>query len=101
MNGLHAAVLALVIAGATGCGGGEQQEEAGSTTTAVTTAITQRCSPGAHSFTLENGQAAEMRVTPGGEAARALVVVLHGAGGTPGRVPGFSLAPAFRSAVTA
>ncbi len=83
MNGLHAAVLALVIAGATGCGGGEQQEEAGSTTTAVTTAITQRCSPGAHSFTLENGQAVQMRVTPGGEAARALVVVLHGAGGTP------------------
>ena len=86
MTGFHAAVLALVIAGATGCGGGERKETAATTsasTSASTTPDTQRCSPGVHALRLQNGQAAEMRVTPAGGPERALVVILHGAGGSP------------------
>ena len=81
MNGFHAVVLALLI-GAAGCGGGEG-ETAGATTSASTTTPEQSCSPGVHTLTLENGQAALMRVTPGGPGGRALVLVLHGAGQSP------------------
>ena len=72
MRGLCAVVLALTI-GAAGCGGEEQE----------TAAAKKPCSQGLHTFTLANGQAAQLRVTPGGPRARALVVVLHGAGQTP------------------
>ena len=88
MTACHAAVLALLIAGAAGCGGGER-EEAGATTSTTTSTTTTRatpaqsCSPGVHALTLENGQAALMRVTPGGRGDRALVLVLHGAGQRP------------------
>ena len=47
------------------------------------TAVTRkRCEPGEHTFRLPNRQAARMRVTPAGSGPRALVVVLHGAGGS-------------------
>jgi predicted esterase len=76
---LRASLLALLIVpllGAlSGCGGGEQEQ-------ATPTQQSTPCSPGRHSFQLENGQAAQMLVTPGGPPAKALVVVLHGAGGT-------------------
>ena len=66
-------VLGLVV-GAAGCGGAEQEQA---------TPVSRPCSPGLHSFQLGNGQAAQMFVTPGSGVARALVVVLHGAGQTP------------------
>ena len=72
MKAVGAVVLALVV-GATGCGGEERK----------TTPAQQPCSAGLHTLTLPNGQAAQMRVTPGGRGGRALVVVLHGAGQTP------------------
>jgi phospholipase/carboxylesterase len=74
------AALALLA----GCGGNGDEEEAGGTTAATTgsTTAADTCSPGVHELTLGNGQAAQMRVTPGG-GARALIVALHGAGGTP------------------
>ncbi len=71
---------ALLLAGAAGCGGGEEQAAGTGAATAVSSG--QRCGPGEHALTLANGQAARMRVTPG-RGKRALVVVLHGAGGTP------------------
>ncbi|MGH3071098.1 MAG: alpha/beta hydrolase, partial [Gaiellaceae bacterium] len=40
------------------------------------------CTPGVHDLVLANGQAAQMWITPG-DGARALVGVLHGAGGSP------------------
>ena len=70
--------VAFVVAG---CGGGGGEQAAG-TTAATTTMSEQRCDPGEHALTLPNGQAARMRVTPG-TGARALAVVLHGAGGSP------------------
>jgi phospholipase/carboxylesterase len=76
-----AAALALLLAGAAGCGGGDEERAAG-TDKPTTAAPAGRCSPGEHGLTLPNGQAARMLVTPGG-GARALVVVLHGAGSTP------------------
>jgi phospholipase/carboxylesterase len=75
-----AVALACALAAAAGCGGGEEQ--AAGTTAAATVSTAPRCGPGEHALTLPNGQAARMRVTPGG-GARALVVVLHGAGSTP------------------
>ena len=77
--------VALLAAGAAGCGGEKEALPATSsdTTRSETAAEQLPCSPGEHAFRLQNGQAARMRVTPGGDGARALVVVLHGAGGTP------------------
>ena len=78
--------LALLVLGIAGCGGGD--DEAGPAVVDVTTAAasTQQernpCTPGIHELTLDNGQAAQMRVTPG-DGPRALIVALHGAGGTP------------------
>jgi phospholipase/carboxylesterase len=73
-----AAVLVLAVAG---CGGGGEEAPDVDVTGPETTAANS-CTPGVHTLTLDNGQGAEMRVTRGG-GARALVVVLHGAGGTP------------------
>jgi phospholipase/carboxylesterase len=73
--------LACFLAGAAGCGGGGEERAAG-TTTAASTTSERRCEPGEYALTLPNGQGARMRVTPG-RGPQALVVVLHGAGGTP------------------
>lgn len=78
--------VALLVAGAAGCGGGDEQAEPPTSVGATptdTVAEQRPCSPGEHAFRLPNGQEARMRVTAGGEGPRALVVVLHGAGGTP------------------
>ena len=74
------AAVALLVAG---CGGGGDEQAAATTevTTGSTTAA-DSCSPGVHELTLGNGQAARMHVTPG-DGPRALIVALHGAGGTP------------------
>jgi predicted esterase len=75
--------LALLALGAAGCGGGNEEGVAVvDETTSSTEATADSCSPGVHELTLGNGQAAQMHVTPGG-GARALIVALHGAGGTP------------------
>jgi phospholipase/carboxylesterase len=71
---VHAVALALVITAA-GCGGGDSKDSA--------PPRQQPCSPGLHSFRLPNGQAVQMYVTPRGSGARALAVVLHGAGQAP------------------
>ena len=84
-------LLAAVAIFVPGCGGGDQQQAAGTTagTTGSTTAA-DSCSPGVHELTLGNGQAARMHVTPG-DGERALIVALHGAGGTPlGAIEAFS-----------
>jgi phospholipase/carboxylesterase len=72
VRAVSAVVLGLVIC-STGCGGEERK----------TTSAKPPCSPGLHTLTLPNAQAAQMRVTPGGRGDKALVVVLHGAGQTP------------------
>ena len=78
------AALSLLASGLAGCGGGD--DDAGPAVVDVTTSSTQAraesCSPGVHELTLDNGQAARMHVTPGA-GQRALIVALHGAGGTP------------------
>jgi predicted esterase len=51
-------------------------------TTGSTQAADDSCGPGLHELTLGNGQAARLHVTPGA-GKRALIVALHGAGGTP------------------
>jgi phospholipase/carboxylesterase len=81
VTAVRAVVLALAIAGAAGCGGGDE-ERAAADTTVTTMPSSGRCVRGEHALMLPNGQAARMRVTPG-RGERALVVVLHGAGGTP------------------
>ncbi len=75
------AALALLVAG---CGGSGDEEQAAGTTVVTTgsTTAADSCSPGMHELTLGNGQAARMHVTPG-DGPRALIVALHGAGGTP------------------
>jgi len=73
--------LAAIALLAAGCGG-NGEERAAATTVATTSGAEQRCDPGEHALTLPNGQAARMRVTPGA-GARALAVILHGAGGSP------------------
>ena len=88
MTAACAAVLALAIAGAAGCGGGEPEPAdrittITKTTTGTTTASAQACRAGAYAFTLGNGQAVRMRVTPGGDGERALILALHGAGQSP------------------
>jgi predicted esterase len=81
------AALSLLTLGLAACGGGS--DDAGPEAVDVTTgsgSATQpaadSCSPGVHELTLDNGQAARMHVTPG-TGKRALIVALHGAGGTP------------------
>ena len=74
------AALALLVAG---CGGSDGEQAAGTTTSRpARRGDGGSCSPGVHELTLGNGQAARMHVTPGG-GQRALIVALHGAGGTP------------------
>jgi phospholipase/carboxylesterase len=77
----RAAAVALLVLGVAGCGGGSEEVPDVDLTEPETSAAGS-CTPGVHRLTLDNGQSAEMRVTRGGRA-RALVVVLHGAGGTP------------------
>ena len=82
------AAVAMLVAG---CGGGDDEQAAATTagTTGSTTAA-DACSPGVHELTLGNGQPARMHVTPG-DGQRALIVALHGAGGTPsGALEAFS-----------
>ncbi|HWL32043.1 MAG TPA: hypothetical protein VNP89_00440 [Gaiellaceae bacterium] len=82
MRTFGAVALACALIGAAGCGGGEGRVTGVTTAATTTVSSGQRCAPGEHALTLPNGQAARMRVTPG-RGERALVVVLHGAGGTP------------------
>ena len=87
------AAVALLALGAAGCGGGDDDgtPEAADVTAGSTAAPADSCSPGVHDLTLGNGQAARMHVTPGGSGPRALIVALHGAGGTPtGAIEAFS-----------
>jgi phospholipase/carboxylesterase len=84
----RAACLATLLLA--GCGGGEgetQPTTAASTaasTAALTTAGGGDCAPGAHDLTLPNGQAARIQVGPAERGSgSALLLVLHGAGGTP------------------
>lgn len=77
---MRAALLAA-LALLAGCGGTEDEGQA--TGTAAATSAADGCRPGVHELTLGNGQAARMHVTPG-DGPRALIVALHGAGGTPG-----------------
>jgi phospholipase/carboxylesterase len=82
--------LGLAALALAGCGGGEDDERAPTVatetrpeTTAVTTAGGGDCAPGLHELTLENGQDARIRAGPAERGAgAALLVVLHGAGGT-------------------
>ncbi len=71
--------FALILLGVAGCGGGDNA----ATVALPTTVDVERCSPGVHELTLGNGQAARIQVTPTTGGRRALVVALHGAGGTP------------------
>jgi phospholipase/carboxylesterase len=75
----RAAVLVVVLL-ASACGG-EARE--GSATTTATGTIRRDCSPGVHGFTLRNGRPVNMRVTPPAKRPYALIVALHGAGGSP------------------
>jgi len=87
----RAVVLALLALGGGGCGGGSDAGVAVIDETAPsTTAADESCTPGGHDLTLGNGQAARLHVTPG-SGPRALIVALHGSGGTPaGAIEAFS-----------
>ena len=87
----RAVVLALLALGGGGCGGGSDAGVAVIDETAPsTTAADASCTPGGHDLTLGNGQAARLHVTPG-SGPRALIVALHGSGGTPaGAIEAFS-----------
>ena len=81
------AAVAMLVAG---CGGGHEQAAATTAGTTGSTPAADACSPGVHELTLGNGQTARMHVTPG-DGQRALIVALHGAGGTPsGALEAFS-----------
>ena len=82
------AAVAMLVAG---CGGGDHEQAAATTAgTTGSTPAADACSPGVHELTLGNGQPARMHVTPG-DGQRALIVALHGAGGTPsGALEAFS-----------
>ncbi len=84
--------VALLVAG---CGGGDDEATPvpDTTTAAASSTAAESCSPGVHELTLGNGQPARMHVAPG-DRERALIVALHGAGGTP-----FGAIEAFRSAL--
>jgi len=87
----RAVVLALLALGGAGCGGGGSDDGvAVIDETTASTAPGESCSPGAYDLTLGNGQAARLHVTPGA-GPRALIVTLHGSGGTPaGAIEAFS-----------
>jgi phospholipase/carboxylesterase len=87
----RAVVLALLALGGGGCGGSDDDGVAVIDETAPSTTATDKsCSPGVHDLTLGNGQAARLHVTPGA-GPRALIVALHGSGGTPeGAIEAFS-----------
>jgi phospholipase/carboxylesterase len=85
-----AVVLALLALGGAGCGGGGDDGVAVIDETTASTALGESCRPGAYDLTLGNGQAARLHVTPGA-GPRALIVALHGSGGTPaGAIEAFS-----------
>ena len=67
MKALHAAAVALAIAGAAGCGGGEAEQLGRTTTRVDDSRSSSPCSPGVHAFKLQNGQSVRMRVTSGGQ----------------------------------
>jgi predicted esterase len=79
------AALVLTALGAGACGGGDDDRAAApSSRAAVTTTATRReCGPGIHEFTLRNGRPARMMVTRPAQRPYALVVALHGSGGSP------------------
>ena len=86
MRAVAAALAVLVLAA--GCGGDDEEAAATTpgpeTTRAATTAAAAGCVAGEHALTLENGQPALLRIGPGSEGARpAVLVALHGAGGSP------------------
>ena len=88
MKAAAAAVLVLAVVGATACGGDDERSAARASMTtagpATTEAAAERdCSPGVHEFTLRNGRPVDMRVTRPGSKPYALIVALHGAGGSP------------------
>jgi phospholipase/carboxylesterase len=76
-----AAALVLTLVG-TGACGGDERTAATTTRAAATTTERRDCTPGVHEFTLRNGRPVDMRVTPRGARPYALVVALHGAGGS-------------------
>jgi predicted esterase len=82
-----AALLVLSVLGAGGCGGGDDERSAATSTRSVdttTTAVARRdCEPGIHEFTLRNGRPARIMVTRPAKRPYALVVALHGSGGSP------------------
>jgi predicted esterase len=88
---LRLALLPVTLAVAlsvlvSGCSSGEENATTSEGTEAPTTPVggnASDCGPGTHSFTLPNGRLGRMRVTAGGRGgAKALIVVLHGAGGS-------------------
>ena len=76
-----AAVLALTVVGTAACSGDDEERDAEPKRT--TTTARRDCTPGTHEFRLENGRRALMRVGQPGKRPYALIVALHGAGGTP------------------
>jgi len=75
-------VLAVVAA----CGGGDRSAattSAGTASGGATITNARDCRPGVHEFTLRNGRPVDMRVTPPGRRPYALIVALHGGGGSP------------------
>jgi predicted esterase len=81
---LVATVLIAALAALAGCSG--QDENVGTTGRVDAPPLARNgagCEPGEHTLRLGNGRPAHMRVTPGGSGGRrALLLVLHGAGGT-------------------
>jgi phospholipase/carboxylesterase len=82
VNALRAAVLVLVVSAAA-CGGEDDRNAATTTRAAATTTPPRDCHPGVHEFKLRNGRPVEMRVTRPGKRPYALIVALHGSGGSP------------------
>ena len=83
-------LLAAVAIFVAGCGSDGEEQVSGTTAPTTGSTAMDSCSPGVHELTLDNGQAARMHVTPG-DGERALIVALHGAGGTPsGAIEAFS-----------
>ena len=81
MTRASVAALLLTVVGAGACGGEDERSDA--TTKPTTTVARRDCAPGVHEFALRNGQRVDMRVTRPGKRPYALVVALHGSGGTP------------------
>jgi phospholipase/carboxylesterase len=77
------AALLLTVVGAGACGGEDERTTATTKPRPTTTVARRDCAPGVHEFTLRNGQRVDMRVTRPGKRPYALVVALHGSGGTP------------------